>query len=81
MPGKLGIRPVHSSFSVPEEMPLQSISTRTSAGGHRGQRERAQREPLRRLQYDRHRVHTPIPSLRGVRMVPARSCNMYLDDY
>ena len=30
MPGKLGIRPVHSSFSVPDETPLQSISTRTS---------------------------------------------------
>jgi hypothetical protein len=30
MPGKLGMRPAHSSFSVPEEMPLHSISIRTS---------------------------------------------------
>jgi hypothetical protein len=31
MPGKLGMSPVHSSFSVPVLMPLQSISTTTSA--------------------------------------------------
>ena len=31
MPGKLGIRPVHKSFSVPVEIPLQKVATRTSS--------------------------------------------------
>jgi hypothetical protein len=60
MPGNGGMRPDHSSFSVPVLMPLQSMSTTTSAVARRGQLQAGQGQLLGLLQHDGQGVHARL---------------------